>query len=184
MRTGTPTLDERFWNQLTSELPAFLHFIQRWQIADALADDRYGITPYQHPEIVEKLEQTTPEMKLLEFIDGEIFHNPTTALNHARLEPWEGSSTTLETRLVNPPSKIIHEARKLLAWQNSCGAYLGRLEDSENEHIAGRVTSRKHHGQTIWTIQPPQCPNPLPDNANNAEPDVDPLPCPPACLTT
>jgi hypothetical protein len=60
------------------------------------------------------LEQTTPEMKLLEFIDSEIFRNPSTPLNCARLEPWEGSSTTLETRLVNPPSKIIHEARKLL----------------------------------------------------------------------
>jgi hypothetical protein len=114
----------------------------------------------------------------LEFIDGEIFHNPSTPLDHARLEPWEGSSTTLETRLVNPPSKIVHEARKLLAWQNSCGTYLGRLEDSENEHITGRVTSRKHHGQTIWTIQPPQCPDPLPENADNAEPDVDPVPPP------
>jgi hypothetical protein len=120
-------------------------------------------------------------MKLLEFIDGEIFHNPTTLLNHARLEPWEGSATTLETRLVNPPSKIIHEARKLLTWQNSCGTYQGRLEDSENEHIAGRVTSHKHHGQTIWTIQPPRLPQPVIEPAN-AEPDQEELPRPPACF--
>jgi hypothetical protein len=140
-----------------------------------------GITPYQHPEIVEKLKQKTPEMKLLEFIDGEIFRNPSTPLNHARLEPWEGSATSLETRLVNPPSKIIHEARKLLAWQNSRGAYLGRLEDSENEHITGRVTSRKHHGQTIWTIQPPRCPEPLHENDGHPEPDQE-LPPPPANL--
>ena len=141
MRTGTPAADERFWAQLVSELPAFFHYLEQWQVPDALADDRYGISAYQHPEIVEMLEQTTPELRLLEFIDGEIFRNPSTPLDHARLEPWEG--------------------RKPLAWQNSCGTYLGRLEDSENEHIAGRVASHRSNGQTIWIIQPPRCPEPL-----------------------
>jgi hypothetical protein len=179
MPTGSPELDARFWNQLMLEMPAFLHHLEQWQVPSELADSRYGITPYQHPEIVEKLEQTTPELRLLEFIDGEIFHNPGTPLNHARLEPWEGSSTTLETRLVNPPSKIIHEARKPLAWQNSCGAYLARLEDSENEHVAGRVTSHRRNGQTVWTIQPPRCPEPATEPAN-AQPAQDNLPRPPA----
>jgi hypothetical protein len=79
MPTGSPELDARFWNQLILELPAFLHHLEQWQVPSELADSRYGITPYQHPEIVEKLEQTTPELKLLEFIDGEIFHNPQNA---------------------------------------------------------------------------------------------------------
>jgi hypothetical protein len=179
MPTGSPAADERFWARLVSELPAFLHYLEQWQVPEGLADDRYGIAAYQHPELVEKLEQTTPELRLLEFIDGELFHNPQTVLNHARLEPWEGSSTTLETRLVNPPSKIIHEARKLLTWQNSCGTYLGRLEDSENRHIAGRVTSRKRHGLTVWTIEPPRFPEPVIEPAN-AEPKEDNLPHPPA----
>lgn len=179
MPTGSPAADERFWARLVSELPAFLHYLEHWQVPEGLADDRYGITAYQHPELVEKLEQTTPELRLLEFIDGELFHNPQTALNHARLEPWEGSSTALETRLVNSPSKIIHEARKLLTWQNSCGTYLGRLEDSENEHIAGRVTSRKRHGLTVWTIEPPRFPELVIEPAN-AEPKEDNLPHPPA----
>ena len=157
--------------------------MEQWQVPEGLVDDRYGITAYQHPELVEKLEQTTPELKLLEFIDDEIFYNPQTQLNHARLEPWEGSSTALETRLVNPPSKIIHEARKLLARQNSCGTYLGRLEDSENEHIAGRVTSHRRNGQTIWTIQPPKWTEPAIESAN-AEPDQEELPLPPACLVS
>jgi hypothetical protein len=121
-------------------------------------------------------------MKLLEFIDGEILRNPSTPLNFARLEPWEGSSTTLETRLVNPPSKIFHEARKLLTWQNSCGTYLARLEDTENEHIAGRVASHRRNGLTVWTVQPPRCPEPVPANGGQAEPDSTPLPHPPACL--
>jgi hypothetical protein len=183
MPTGSPAAEERFWAQLVSELPAFINYLEQWQVPDDLADDRYGITPYQHPEIVEMLEQTTPGLRLLEFIDGEIFHNPETPLNHARLEPWEGSSTTLETRLVNPPSKIIHEARKLLAWQNSCGTYLGRLEDTENEHIAGRVASHRRNGQTVWTIRPPRYYGAVLEIQDNAVPDdrLSP-PRPPACL--
>ena len=175
METGNPEADERFWNQLISEIPAFLHYLEAWQVPVTLADSRYGIAAYQHPEIVEKLEQTSPELRLLEFIDSVIFHNPGTDLNFARLEPWEGSAATLETRLVNPPSRIVHEARKLLTWQNSCGTYLGRLEDSENEHIAGRVASHRRNGQTLWTVQPPRRPEP-------ASPEPDTTPPPPACF--
>ena len=182
MPTGTPALDERFWNQLISELPAFLHYLDQWRVPDDLADERFGIRAYQHPEVVEKLEQTTPELRLLEFIDNEIFHNPATALNHARLQPWEGSAATLETRLVNPPSKIVHEARKLLTWQNSCGTYLGRLEESENEHVAGRVRSHKRNGQMIWTIQPPRDQAPVPEPDDGAIPVAELGPRPPACL--
>jgi hypothetical protein len=182
MPSGSPELDARFWNQLMLEMPAFLHHLEQWQVPNELADSRYGITPYQHPEIVEKLEQTTPELRLLELIDRQVFHNPSTPLNHARLEPWEGSSTTLETRLVNPPSRIIHEARKLLTWQNSCGTYLGRLEDSESEHIVGRVRSHKRNGLTVWTIQPPRCPEAVPEgNGGQPEPDQEDLPRPLAC---
>jgi hypothetical protein len=45
---------------MVSELPAFLHHLEQWQVPDALADDRYGIAAYQHKGSVEKLEQTTP----------------------------------------------------------------------------------------------------------------------------
>jgi hypothetical protein len=182
VRTGSPAADERFWAQLVSELPAFIHYLEQWQVPNELVDSRYGITAYQHPEIVEKLEQTTPELRLLELIDRQVFHNPETPLNYARLEPWEGSAAELEARLVNPPSRVVFEARKLLNWQNSCGAYIGRLEDSESEHIAGRVASHKHYGQTIWTIQPPRCPEPVIQPAD-PEPDQE-LPRPPACFAT
>jgi hypothetical protein len=180
METGTPQADERFWNQLVSELPAFLHFLEHWAIPAELVDARYGIQAYQHPEIVEKLELTTPELRLLEFIDRVIFHDPVTPLDHVRLEPWEGTASALENRLVNPPSTVIHEARRLLSWQTSCGTYLGRLEDSENERAAGRVTDHKRNGQAIWRIAPPTRPEPLEAPAT-PEPEPAPPP-PPACL--
>jgi hypothetical protein len=155
MPTRTHAEEERFWNQLVSELPGFLHHLDQWQVPEGLRDDRYGIVAYQHPEVVEKLEQTTPELRLLELIDRELFPHHATPLDQARLEPWGGSAAALETRLTNPPCRVAYEARKLLQWQNSCGTYLGRLKGTENEHLAGRITSRKHNGQTVWTIQPP-----------------------------
>jgi hypothetical protein len=182
MDTGTPEADERFWNQLVSELPAFLHFLEHWTIPAELLDPRYGIQAYQHPEIVEKLEQTTPELRLLEFIDRVIFHDPVTPLNFARLEPWEGTASALENRLVNPPSQVVHEARRLLTYQTNCGTYLGRLENTDNEHAADRVTSHKRNGQTIWRITPPTCPE-LVEAVDAREPEPAPSP-PPACSVT
>jgi hypothetical protein len=155
MATGSTANDEVFWNQLVSELPAFIHFLNNWQIPEDLCDTRYGIKSFQHPEIVEKLEHTSPELRLLEFIDRVIFSRRDRLYQEAGREPWEGTSVELETRLTNYPSHIINEARKLLAWQNSCGTYLGRLQDSHNAQAAGRVSGRKSNGQTMWTIQPP-----------------------------
>ena len=66
---------EAFWATLVSELPAFLHFLECWTIPAGIADARYGVSAFQHPEIVEKLDETTPEIRLLEMIDGEIHGN-------------------------------------------------------------------------------------------------------------
>jgi hypothetical protein len=177
MRTGNPADDERFWNQLVSELPAFLHHLAQWQVPAELADTRYGIKAFQHPEIVEKLEQTTPELRLLELIDRQLFSRQDRIYLEATPEPWEGSAAVLEAQLVNTQSRVVFEARKLLTWQNSCGTYLGRLEDSQNEHIAGRIVSRKHNGQTRWTIQPPILEEREEGECQAAEP-----PTPPLCL--
>jgi len=151
MSTGDPELDEQFWKKLVSEIPAFLYHLDQWQIPENLRDDRYGIQAYHHPEIVEKLEQTSPELRLLELIDRALFNG----IALGRPEPWEGSAAKLEAWLVRDHSPVQYEARRLLTWQNACGAYLGRLKDSDNELIKGRITKRVLHGQTIWTIRSP-----------------------------
>jgi hypothetical protein len=181
MATGSSRDDERFWNQMVSELPAFVHYLDNWGVPEAVADSRYGIGSFHHPEIVEKLEQTSPELRLLEFIDRELFSRTDRIYQEAGREPWEGTAVELETRLTNYPSQITNEARKLLTWQNSCGTYLGRLQDSQNGQALGRITSRKRNGQTLWTIQPPAIgagtdEMPLPGC------DADEPPTPPACL--
>ena len=43
MDTGDSEADKRFWQKLVSELPAFLHFIDNYEVPAGLQDGRYGI---------------------------------------------------------------------------------------------------------------------------------------------
>lgn len=156
MCTGTVEADAAFWDQLVTELPAFLHFIDQYQVPVGLQDSRYGIAAYQHPDIVEKIQETTPEMKLLELIDYGLWHG---AINP---DAWEGSAGKLEKELTRDNSLVSYEARRLLHWTNATGSYLARLRDSTAEQAKGRVQSRKVNGSTVWVVLPIRQPVPPP----------------------
>lgn len=141
MPTATFSQRQNFWNTLVSELPAFVHFLENWEIPENLVCDRFGITHYHHPQLLLAIDALAPEMRLLNLIDGELFDG-TGKIN------WEGTSTNLERLLVGEGSKCIYEARKLLHFSTACGVYLGRLAQKRAE----RVSCRTLHGQKIWKI--------------------------------
>jgi len=148
MPTTTAAEEALFWTRLVSELPAFLHFVEQYEVPTDLQDSRYGIAAFQHPDIVEKVQETTPEIKLLELVDAGLWYggiNP---------ESWEGTAAELEKKLVRENSQVSYEARRLLSWNNATGTYLARLRDSKAEQARGRVSSRKLNGNTVWTIVP------------------------------
>lgn len=147
MPTSTPEQEEAFWARMMSELPAFLHYVKGYAIPTDLVDTRYGIKAYHHPEIVEKLEQTSPELQLMELIDKALFGNRFVP------EAWEGTSADLEERLQRGDYEP--QVKRLLRHQNTCGTYLGRLKECDQTDIEGRITSHKHNGHMRWTIQPP-----------------------------
>ena len=150
MPTDTPELMAAFWTTLVNELPAFLHSLESWAIPPEIADSRYGVRAFQHPEIIEMLDDTTPENRLLEMIEGEMFNNP-----HYRPEPWSGTAAALSRELKHNHSSCRDEANRMLAWGGACGTYLKRLEDSTAAHVRGRVTSRRVNGIRHYTINPP-----------------------------
>jgi len=51
---------------------SFLEFLTKWKIPDHLISQRYGITHFQHPDILEALGTFAPETKLLELIDDQL----------------------------------------------------------------------------------------------------------------
>ena len=143
MATETTEEKERFWKALMAELPAFVHFLQGWQIPAELRCPRFGIRHYHHPELLTALDEHAPQTKVLELIDTEIF----------RLERrvMEYTSSELERSLTRDSSSVAREAKLLFGYSSACGAYLGRLAKDFPE----RVTKRILHGKTRWRIQPP-----------------------------
>jgi hypothetical protein len=147
MPTGTPELEKLFWNTLVSELPAFLHHLENWTIPADVADSRYGVRAFQHPEIIEKLDETAPEMRLLEMIDERISFG-----NFCR--EWNGTATDLTRHLTRESSGCRDEAKRMFNWSGACGSYLSRLENATAPHVAGRISSRRVNGIRRWTILP------------------------------
>jgi hypothetical protein len=156
MPTSSDEGKELFWRTMVSELPAFLHYLEHWTIPAEIADARFGVRAYQHPDIVEKLNATNSEDRLLELVDLTRFHG------QMQREPWSGLAAELERMLTSDTCSYRNEAKRLLSWNAACGAFLGRLEKSNREFVAGRVTSRVSRGRVIWTINPPQRPEPTP----------------------
>ena len=150
MPTVTNEEREAFWAKLVSELPAFVDFLFNWPIPQDLLSHRYGITHYQHPELLDALRSLEPENHLLELIDAEVFKCG------ARLgrptDPWEGKASILQQRLIAENSSVRYAARKLLTFHAACGTYLRRLERLDPARISSK---RSHRGAQIWIIRPP-----------------------------
>lgn len=148
MPTGTQQEQKRFWDALVAELPAFVNYLQRWEIPPELRSPRFGIRHYHHPELLSAITELSPEYRLLALIDREIFKHKTDA--------WKGSAVDLEGDLLrkdgNGASSVAREAEKLLYFNSACGTYLGKLAQGPSKD---RVSKRVLHGQAQWTIEPP-----------------------------
>lgn len=148
MPTESPEQKAAFWTTIRNELPAFLHFLQGWEIPPGLRSPRFGIRHYHHPELLEALGRSAPENRLLALVDQVIFSQQHGLAQHG---PWEGTAEDLE-RMLNEEETLRRPLQQLLTFSSACGTYLGRLAGQP----PSRVSSRKLHGQTRWVIQPPQ----------------------------
>jgi hypothetical protein len=139
-----------FWAKLVATLPAFVDYLFKLEIPKKLFSQRYGITHFHHPEILEALGALAPETQFLELIDAEVFKyvHP---IGRPK-EPWEGTASALELNITDDASGVRYAARKLLSWQGACGTYLGRLQRMRPK----RVSFRRGHRDRIWTINPPE----------------------------
>jgi hypothetical protein len=143
MPTGQPKQRKIFFETLVNELPAFLYHLEQWQIPEKLSSERFGITHFHHPEILQAIDELAPEFRLLALVDDQIFRDED--------DTWEDTAAQLERILTGENSPCRFEARKLLSFGSSCGTYLGRLA----KKCQGRVSFRRIHGQTTWRIKPP-----------------------------
>jgi hypothetical protein len=149
MPTETGEERERFWQTLLSELPAFVDWLLAWEIPEALRSARFGVRHFHHPDLLRAIDDLSPERRLLELIDAELFGGSATA---AEVSPWEGKAEQLEKRLTGSESRSAYEARRVLSYNTACGVYLGRLAKKHPERIQRRML----HGVFLWTLYPPE----------------------------
>ena len=159
MPMPTETSDEQsaFWNALLAELPAFLYYLDKWTIPDALRSQRFGIRHYHHPTLLAGLDALSPEQQLLEMIDRCLFTGMT--LPEAA---WVGMAATLSSTLTEDDCDCRIQARSLLHSNTACGTYLARL----HKKYPDRINPRRINGRTEYTIQPPV--RDIPDHSKGA----------------
>jgi hypothetical protein len=146
MPMPTANLEQRrfFWEKLLAELPAFLHFLTQWEIPLGLVSERFGITHFHHPEILEAIDSLAPEFRLLRLIDEVLFECVAAG-------EWEGTAEHLERQLCADASKCRNEARKLFTFNTACGVYLSRLAKKN----PARFEKDRNADRRSWTIHPP-----------------------------
>jgi hypothetical protein len=143
--SNLPNESERatFRARIQSELPALVyHLLYEYQIPAELKcpRGRYGVTHFHHPDILNALQELTPEAKLHDIIQSVLFVSPVE-------RQWDGRAIDLERKLAD--SSHSHEASKILTWGNACGTYLGRLKRKYEDIYSKRTVNGTAH----WTIR-------------------------------
>ncbi len=119
MPTRTPDERAAFRRTLSSELPAFVDWLLRWEIPQELWNERYGIETFRHAGVLDAVENLGPEMRLLEYL--RMFLPDPGPDAHI---PWMGTAAELSARLQLAYGQDI---RSILNWNGATAAYLGRL---------------------------------------------------------
>jgi Bifunctional DNA primase/polymerase, N-terminal len=143
METVTDRDREAFMSVLKAELSHFIQFLFDFKIPAALSSDRYGITHFHHPDILEAISAMAPETRLLELIDARLFDSPAPG-------SWQGKADKLERELTCEASCVRRQAERLLTFHLACGTYLGRLQKLHPKRFASLHTKNGN----VWTIHP------------------------------
>ena len=97
---GSISQQEAFWRRIMGELPHFLWWLlHEFTLPADLVDERFGVKPWMHPEILEALEELSPWQRILGLIDRELF-KPTGR------DRWVVTSESLHTLLTNEDSAL------------------------------------------------------------------------------
>jgi hypothetical protein len=125
VNTSTPEGKRELQKMIADDLPAFVHYLEKFKVPDELSDSRAGVMAWRHPELVQAIESMKPEARLEEILS--------TSFSSSYL--WDDIPVTLtaneiESRLLHRDSPVQTQAKSLFGnWTAACGTYCGRLAD-------------------------------------------------------
>ncbi len=133
---------QSLWETIKDELPGLIHHIEQFKIPAKLRDSRFGLTGFQHPILMESLEELNPEGKLLALIDHHLLDQEKT---------WEGTTTELESELLDYYSDCRRRAEKIIKSTPETRTYLMHLKKKH----PNRISTRESNGKSLWVINQP-----------------------------
>ncbi len=133
---------QSLWETIKDELPGLIHHIEQFKIPPKLRDSRFGLTGFQHPILMESLEELNPEGKLLALIDHHLLDQKKT---------WEGTTTELESELLDYYSDCRRRAEKIIKSTPETRTYLMHLKKKH----PNRISTRESNGKSLWVINQP-----------------------------
>ena len=133
---------QSLWETIKDELPGLIHHIEQFKIPAKLRDSRFGLTGFQHPILMESLEELNPEGKLLALIDHHLLDQKKT---------WEGTTTELESELLDYYSDCRRRAEKIIKSTPETRTYLIHLKKKH----PNRISTRESNGKSLWVIRQP-----------------------------
>jgi hypothetical protein len=127
--TSSPEGKRKLQADINDDLPAFAFALESFEIPEDLKDSRSGTKAWQHPELIEKIEQSKPETKLAELLSSSI---------SGRSDLWPNlpcilTASEVESRLGEGSTRA--QATRLFSWTAACGTYLSKLADSPCEFV-------------------------------------------------
>jgi hypothetical protein len=123
-------------------MSAFAQALVEWEVPVELRDSRSGIVAWRDPDLLGKVDATSPEKSLLELL------RITTDLAGNRFDIWndlpcELSAIEIQSRLVQSSSVVKNQAQQLLSYASACGIYLGKLTRDTDSGITLATTKSK-----------------------------------------
>ena len=138
MSTDTPEGRRKFWNAVCAELPYFVNFLDDYEIPEDMKDSRFGIKAFQHPALIEVLQDMSHEVRRLELMATIVV---------PRSGSWKGTKEELATALLEDPT-YKRQVERLLYYPTALQPYLRRLAKTRPE----RVRNYRSHGTYKWEI--------------------------------
>lgn len=150
---------EAFWKLVREELPAFVFWLlEKYQPPAAVVGGRFGVQPWQHPEIVEALHQFSAHLQLWRLIDrcGLVWRKKVREGGSDGPDEWEdrftwsGSARELHDLLRSESNQLTrHEREREVKGESSIGQRLGEAMN----HWGTDVVSFKRSGKgRLWTL--------------------------------
>lgn len=133
---------DRWQKEISDELPAFLHAVEKFPVDPQDVDGRCGVKSFFHPDVVAAIAELAPEHQLRQLIDQ--------AFSAGGIHlPWEGTAAMLKSILTESGSSTARDADRLLgSWIPAGGVYLARLADAGS----GVERMKMLDGDNRWRI--------------------------------